>query len=213
MLFNFWCLGCLIISVEKCPDVFRLYNDNGVRACGRPVSSGGSCVGIKFPSDNIKYSQVCGKVIGYQVGFPDGAYPSTGNINSHYCDGISLTRGNPRRHIWTFICGTTDNYLYSRCPCGSKDPRTPPSFVGSDYYCESGSPNYPVEGKFYTNDRLWDGHQCGSIETACCQRTGIPWFYKKLNCSTTDYIEMRICLDEGTSDEDCAVAQYEIYVK
>ena len=200
-------------SSEKCPNGFRLYSDNGVRACGRPVSSGGSCVGVTFPSGNIEYSQVCGKVIGYQVGFPDGAYPSTGSINSHYCDGISLTHGNPRNHIWTFICGTTDNYLYSRCPCGSKDPRTPPSFVGNDYYCESGSPNYPVEGKFYTNDPLWDGHQCGSIETACCQRTGIPWFNKKFNCSTTDNIEMRICLSEGTSDEDCAVAHYEIYVK
>ena len=87
------------------------------------------------------------------------------------------------------------------------------SFVDNDYYCESGSPNYPVLGKFYTNDPLWDGHQCGSIETACCQRTGIPWFYKKFNYSTTDYIEMRICLNEGTSDEDCPVAHYEIYVK
>ena len=93
------------------------------------------------------------------------------------------------------------------------DPRTPPSFVGSDYYCESGSPNLHVVGTFYTNDPLWGGHQCGSIETACCQRTGIPWYNKKFSYSTTDYIEMRICLDGGTSDEDCAVAHYEIYVK
>ena len=119
---------------------------------------------------------------------------------------------NPRRHIWTFIKDVTDNDIYSHCPC-SKDPRTPPSFVGSDYYCESGSPNYPFLDKFYTNDPLWDDHQCGNLETACCHCTGIPWFYKKLNCSTTDYIEMRICLDEATSDEDCLVAHYEIYVK
>ena len=200
-------------SCEKCPDEFRLYNENGVRACGRPVKSGGSCVGITFPSRNIEYSQVCGKIIGYQVGRPDGAHHTTSSINSHYSDGISLTYGNPRRHIWTFIVGVTDNDIYSHCPCGSKYPATPPSFVGSDYYCESGSPNYPVVAKFYPNDPLWDGHQCGSIETACCQHTGIPWFYKKLNCSTTDNIEMRICLNEATSDEDCPVAHYEIYVK
>ena len=200
---------------EKCPDEFRLYNENGVRACGRPVSSGGSCVGITFPSGNIEYCQVCGKVIGYQVGWTDGAAHTTSNINSHYSDGISLTHGNPRSHIWTFMAGSTDSYLSSQCPCGSKDTRTPPSFVGSDYYCESGlqSQNFPTFGKFYTNDPLWDGHQCGSIETTCCQRTGIPWFYKKFKYSTTDYIEMRICLDEGTSDEDCPVAHYEIYVK
>ena len=198
-------------SCEKCPDEFRLYSENGVRACGRPFSSGGSCVGITFPSGNIEYSQVCGKVIGYQVGHTDGAH-HTNNINSPYCDGISLTHGNPRSHIWTFICGTTKK-LNSRCPCGSNDPRTPPSFVGSDYYCESGSPNSFVGGKFYSNDPLWDGHQCGSSETACCQRSGIPWFYKKFNYSTSDYIEMRICSDEGTSNEDCAVGHYEIYVK
>ena len=200
-------------SCEKCPDEFRLYNESGVRACGRPVSSGGSCVGITFPSGNVKYSQVCGKVIGYQVGHPDGAYHSISNINSYYCDGISLTHGSPRRHIWTFIVGSTDNGFKSHCPCSSKQPQTPPSFVGSDYYCESGCPNHPVFGKFYPNDPLWDGHQCGNLETACCQHAGIPWFNKKFNYSTTDYIEMRICLNEGTSDEDCPVAHYEIYVK
>ena len=157
---------------------------------------------------------MCGKVIGYQVGFPDGADHIASSINSHYSDGISLTHGNPRNHIWTFIVGSTDSYLYSDCPCGSKQPKTPPSFVSSDYYCESGCPNTrPVKGKFYPNDPLWDGHQCGSIETDCCNRTGIPWFYKKFNYSTTDYIEMRICLSEATSDEDCPVAHYEIYVK
>ena len=200
---------------EKCPDGFRLYSENGVRACGRPVSSGGSCAGITFSLGNITYSQVCGKAIGYQVGWPDGAYYSNNkNIDSNYVDGILLTHGNPRSHIWTFIVGTQENNKRSHCPCGSIDSRNPPPFVGNDYYCESGCPTSPpVVGKFYTNDPLWDGHQCGSIETACCQRTGIPWFYKKFSYSTTDNIEMRICLGHETSDEDCAVAQYEIYVK
>ena len=203
-------------SNDKCPDEFRLYNENGIRACGRPVCSGGSCVGITFQSENIEYSQVCGKVIGYQVGWTDGAHHNIINdINTHYVDGISFTHGNPRNHIWTFIVGTTDRYLYSLCPCGSKYPRPQPSFVGSDYYCESGmqSHNNPIVGKFYSNDPLWDNHQCGSIETACCENTSIPWFFKKLSYSTTDDIEMRICLSEATSDEDCPVAQYEIYVK
>ena len=201
-------------SNEKCPDEFRLYNENSVRACGRPVSSGGSCAGITFPSGNIEYSQVCGKVIGYQVGWPDGAlYSNNKNIDSNYVDGVVLTHGNPRSHIWTFIVGSRENNIQSHCPCASIEPKNPPPFVGNDYYCESGCPNYPVVGKFYTNDPLWDGHQCGSIETACCQRTGIPWFYKKFNYSTTDNIEMRICLSHETSDEDCAVGQYEIYVK
>ena len=200
-------------SSEKCPDEFRLYSENGVRACGRPFTSEGSCVGTTFPSGNIEYCQVCGKVIGYQVGWPDGAYYSNNkNIDSNYVDGISLTHGNPRSHIWTFIVGSQEK-SQSYCPCASIDARDPPRFVDNDYYCESGCPTSPVVGKFYHNDPLWDGHQCGSIETACCQRTGIPWFYKKFSYFTTDNIEMRICLGQGTSDEDCPVGHYEIYVK
>ena len=85
----------------------------------------------------------------------------------------------------------------------------------ADYYCESGyqGSSFPSYGVLYTSDPLWDGSDCGSSETACCQRTLIPWFYKSIAHSTTNYIEMRICCDEGTSDEDVAVGQYEIYVK
>ena len=113
-----------------------------------------------------------------------------------------------------FYSRLSRNLDFSRCSCGTPNPLTSPSFVGRDYYCESGNlDSFYTHGKFYPNDSLWDGHQCGSRETACCQRTGIPWFNKKFNYSTTDNIEMSICLDEGTSDEDCAVGQYEIYIK
>ena len=196
---------------EKCPERLRLYNESGVRACGRPISSGGSCATLTFPSGNFKYSKVCGRIIGYQQGIPDGGYGTNNNIDSQYDDGISLTHGYPRNHIWTFVVG---RYRYwSRCPCGSNNPTTLPSFVGNNYYCESGCNEQLLHGKFYYKDPLWDGHQCSSEETACCLRTGIPWFYRSLDHSTTDSIEMRICLNEGTQDEDCLVGQYEIYVK
>ena len=112
-------------SSEKCPDEFRLYSENGVRACDQPVSSGGSCVGKPIPSGNIEYSQVCSKIIGYQVGWTDGAHHTPSSINSHYSDGISLTHGNPHSHIWTFMVGSTDNHSHSNFPCGSKQPQTP----------------------------------------------------------------------------------------
>ena len=202
-----------------CPNNLRLYSQKGVCACGRPTTSSGSCVGTFFSSSSIKYSQVCGKVIGYQVGFTDGTAQRSTNIksdiNTYYTDGVSLTHGNPRQHIWTLMSGSWDrNNKYSRCPCGHVyDPA--PTFVGSDYYCESGYQNNstPVHKKVYTSDRLWDGKDCGSSETACCQRTLIPWFYKSIGYYTTDNIEMRICCNEGTNDEDVAVEQYEFYVK
>jgi hypothetical protein len=200
-------------SNEKCPEQFRLYSSGGVRACGRPVSSGGSCPGIKFPSFDFEYSQVCGKVIGYQVGSTDAGYYDNDNIESWYVDGVSITHGSPRKHIWTFVAGLTDGTTNNRCPCGS-NPQSLPGFVGNDHYCESGNhDSYFINSRFYNTDRLWDGEECGKDETLCCQRSLIPWFLKSLGYSTTDYIEMRICLQESTSNEDIAVEQYVIYVK
>ena len=202
-------------SESDCPDRFSLYSKGGVHACGRPATSSGSCVGTIFSSSGIKYSQVCGKVIGYQVGWTDGLYKAaTNSINKHYADGVSLTHGDPRKHIWTLISGTRANGQ-NDCPCASVSRHLPPSFVGSDYYCESGyqGNSDPTLGVFHSSDRLWDGKDCGSSETACCQRPLIPWFYKSIGYYTTDYIEMRICCNEGTNDEDVAFEQYELYVK
>ena len=208
-------------QATSCPTGFRLYTNGGVRACGRPVTSSGSCVGKIFSSSGIKYSQVCGKVIGYQVGHPDAAGERVSsiknNINTYYADGVSLTHGDPREHIWTLMSGAADrsNYYNYKCPCASIGPIPAPSFVGSDYYCEAGhqGTGFPTIGEFYSSDRLWDGKDCGSSETACCQRTLIPWFYKSIGNYTTDDIEMRICCNEGTNDEDVAIEQYDIYVK
>ena len=200
---------------EKCPTQFRTYSSGGVRACGRPVTNSGSCVGITFPSRDIKYSQLCGKVIGYQIGSTDGAavFYASKDINSAYIDGISLTHGNPRKHIWSLVSGYSGT-LYTDCPCGSHTPYPVPSFVGSNYYCEAGchnsSPSYTT---LYTSDPLWDGKGCGSTETTCCQRTLIPWFYRSFGYSTTDNIEMRVCCDQETNNENVSFGQYEIYVK
>ena len=52
---------------EQCSPGFRLYEKNGVRACGRYTSG---CLSVTYPSHDISYSQVCGRVIGYQQGSP-----------------------------------------------------------------------------------------------------------------------------------------------
>ena len=46
-------------SNESCPFGFKLYSSNGVRACGRPTSNKGSCVGTVFTSNDIEYTEVC----------------------------------------------------------------------------------------------------------------------------------------------------------
>ena len=82
-------------------------------------------------------------------------------------------------------------------------------------FCESG--NHASDGSYdsvpYTSDPLWDGKGCGSLESTCCAAPGLPWFHKTLDNATTDYIELRVCGDEGTANEDTPIAFYEIYIK
>ena len=205
-------------STEECPPGFRLYQSGSVRACGRPSSNSAGCQSVKFPSNGY-YSQVCGRVVGYQYASADGidhihgtGLISHNDINSHYVDGISLTRGSPRQHIWTFITGGSENSQSSgSCPCNNGTTQIVQSFIGSDYFCESGNSNNKWE--LHTGDPLWDGKGCGSLEQTCCQAPGLPWFHKVLNSTTTDYLEMRVCTDQGTDNEDVPVNYYEIYIK
>ena len=211
-------------STENCPSGFRLYQSGGVRACGRETSSVGSCTSVQFPSNGISYSQVCGRVVGYQYGSTDAVDniingpESHNDINSYYVDGVSITRGSPRQHIWTLMAGVTggsSSHTSSYCPCSPGSTQGPKiqSFVGDDYYCESGAGSSWTH-ILYTSDPLWDGQACGSLETACCNVTGIPWFHRDYgSTTTTDYIELRVCADQETIDEDAPVSFYEIYVK
>ena len=222
-------------STENCPSGFRLYQSGGVRACGRATSNDASCVSVQFPSNGISYSQVCGRVTGYQYASTNAVYPGrfTGepygsvikpthtDINSYYVDGVSITRGSPRQHVWTLMAGISDTHInydgrYS-CPCaqGSLQNSTLQSFIGNDYFCESGNPTTDGTWRyiFYAPDPLWDGEGCGSLEGVCCTAPGLPWFNKVLNTTTTDYLELRVCADEGAKNEDTPVSFYELYVK
>ena len=146
-------------STMDCPTGFMLYESGSVRACGRSSDNAPGCQSIKFLHNGISYSEVCGRVVGYQYGSPDAFHAPT-NIDSSYVDGVSITQGYPRKHVWTLINGLLESHNAAsyNCPCytppGSNEP---PSFVGNDCFCESGNPlNYwPII--VYPNDPLWDG--------------------------------------------------------
>ena len=202
---------------HQCPPRFGLYTSNGVRACGRPSGTTGGCQAqIYFSPPSKGYKEVCGKVIGYQYYTTDAFYHSGHTIDSYYVDGVSLTYGtSPRKHIWTFAAGLFDNVPSPyNCPCSSGSPQHVPSFVGNDYFCESGNSDSTWTKKLYTSDPLWDGNGCGSLEQDCCSTSGLPWFHKVLTSSSTEALEMRICATNGNNDnEDISIAFYEIFVK
>ena len=88
---------------QQCPTELREYDESGVRACGRQHSSGGSCDSVIFSTNGASYSQICDRVIGYQWGSPDAFGAGNDPIDTYYVEGISITRGSPRQHIWTLV--------------------------------------------------------------------------------------------------------------
>ena len=196
---------------QQCPSAWREYNTSGVRACRRPVNSSEGCSATVYSTDR-QYSRVCGRVIGYQLGSPD-AFARI-RKNDIDLDGVNITHGPQRNHIWSYVAGLNENdssRSKGKCPCagGSR----PPLSIGNHYYCESGNPNEDfTQTQLYSNDPLWDGQQC---EGACCNSTNFPpWFGVQLHAPTTDMIEVNICCDQYTGqDEDTPIVLLEMYIQ
>ena len=203
---------------QQCPGewILQTYNTEPRRLCGRG-SSGAGCLSAIYSTYSISYIHVCGRVIGYQYNSADGFGQESGpqTIEGPYVDGISLTHGPPgtRQHIWSFAAGLSEPGGLHSCPCVGG--RAAPSYVENDYFCESGNPSTTWASVLYASDPLWDGQGCGS--PPCCELssppgTTVPWFCKQLSQATTDDIEVRICGNEDTSNEDVPVELIELYI-
>ena len=208
-------------SSQQCPLAWREYT-TPVRSCGRPVTSSASCLSTIFATNGLirSYNRVCGRATGYQYGSTD-AFSINDifsnrpmSVDDNYVDGVSVTHGNPRNHIWTFAAGNSvgSNDRFA-CPCDNQLAYRSPSFVGSNYFCESSSTRdyWTTSGTYYTNNKLWDGRGC--VRGTCCTFNSPPWFTVVLPSSTSDDIEVRICGDERTSNEDVPIVLLEIYVQ
>ena len=199
----------------RCPSSLTEHSNSstGQRACGR--RSGPGCSSIIFPSYG-KYSQVCGQVVGYESGLMNSFGPNHADktINDVYVDGISITYGNPRKHLWTYAVGIREaasSLICHQCPGDRADypDSCIPDFVGNDYYCETGWVSSFISGRHVWDDPLWDGKGCHLSTAHSCDRYG--WFHKQVN-TTTDYIEVRLCANQETSNEDVLAEVIEIWV-
>ena len=132
---------------QQCPSAWTLqtHTSEPRRLCGKR-SSGASCDSVTHSTFGINYCHMCGRVIAYQYGVPDAFFNSQSQtIEGFYVDG---THGPPgsRQHIWTFAAGIVENnpslYPLHSCPCADHATALSivPSFVGNDYFCESGNP-------------------------------------------------------------------------
>ena len=201
-------------------------------SCGRTsYTTSNGVETITFTSHGREYNRVCGRIYGQQNGHPDG-FNANYNINSYYVDGVSVTHGYPRNHIWSFA-GT-----YRK----ESSTGNIPSFVGNDYFCDSDYYDYTGYYTIYTyrtyydsfthtyrstvdstrtgsriltsqsSSPLWAGGYCSGVASGpCCgDVNNPPWFVKELSESTSDDIEVRLM---GMSNEDTPIELIELYIQ
>ena len=130
-----------ISAGDNCPCGWNKGNYSGYGFCQKSFDGAG-CSSTIFSTKGITYQRVCGKARGYQKGLPnDGLAFNSLTIDDHYVNGLSITYGSPRQHIWFYANGdhdTSETY-YLGCPCDGLVGYNPwsSSFVDSNYYCES----------------------------------------------------------------------------
>ena len=193
----------------QCPSglVEHVKSATNQRACGRSTDRG--CSSVTYPAGG-SYTNICGRVRGYQF-YSANAFEGN-SINAPYVDGISITRGNPRQHVWTYAAYYFEGS--STCPCSrtnTSDYSSVPDFVGRDFYCETAFARSSGANRIAWENPLWDGagSTCGT-GGQCCATFG--WFHKTVHPSTSDHIEVRWCGDQPKRNEDVLTELVEIWV-
>ena len=202
---------------HTCPFNLQLNEAQQKRMCTTRYRG---CTSVFFDTLGLSYSSVCGRVIGVQFGEPNAFRPYYRNraltLEDPFVDGVILTCGQtPRTHVWTFVAVEDETqYDDEACPCTRTEMNyvgVVPPFIGDDYFCDTGSRSKSRE-VYYTGNPLWDGTGCGS-NSLCCSWQGPPWFCKQLPQMTRDSLELRVCTDSPSDDEQVLLELVEIYIQ
>ena len=189
------------------------HTSRGKRFCA--VSSDAHCDPVVFPVHGIPYNHVCGRALGYSFHLPCAFFPNTRSLSQHYLTGLSITQGPlgyNDSHIWSFAAGLREEGSATcNCPCAKHPGQSPPSYVGTDYYCDTATVIFGSQ-LWYTNNTLWDGKGCYP-GTNCCDDTRLPWFWRTLKQETNNDITVRWCADRVLAATNFGTELFEIYIR
>ena len=182
-------------ATDSCPgDWVKVQSDRCWRNNG---DSNGGVASAVFNTEGLSFQEVHSEMTAYQYGSMDAFHLSNG-IDSFYVDGFSLTLGDSdgnRDHLYTWAVGlyqsTTTNHS---CPDIGGNPV--PSFVGSDYFCESGNNGSSWNSQWYS-PQLFATDQV-SLELAS---------------QTSQVIEARLMSDQESNNEDIGVHTFKLLVR
>ena len=152
----------------QCPDSWREV-PSPIRTCRRQMDA--NINSVNYTSYGIPYSRVCGRIIAYQLGQTEAFNDGVLTLDEPYVDGISVTFGHPRNHIWTFASVRESS---GTCPC-IRGRTTAPPFVTGAHFCEVGRNNNGFA--FLSDNPLWDSQGCVAFNN-CCGDNNPPWFYR-----------------------------------
>ena len=198
-------------SSSTCPPGFTPHN-TPVRSCGRFGDASHTTATFVIGEP---YSIVCGRIIAIQEGSPGAFGPFyTDKDPTHYIDGITIRHGSTYNegHVWSFAAGAGDGETRPKreCPCAHEQWNdTLPSFIGSDYFCETGNRG-AQSSKVFLSDPLWNGKGCTTGN--CCDFNNPPWFYKDLLQTTDDTLKVTLSINGLASRENIYITEMEIYV-
>jgi hypothetical protein len=178
-------------AVDACPSGWTRTSS----WCIRPGAGGGSTATASWSAWGITWGELYGRVNGRMYYSNDGFHgprdiTSTTSIDGAYVDGVSITHGaaGARQHVWSLAGGLYPSMAEYACPADGGD--APPAFVGAAYGCVRQSPSAGS----------WNGISTGT-------------FTHTASGPTTSAVDIRIMLDQGSSDEDAGVDSVLLYVR
>ena len=137
-------------------------------------------------------------------------------IDSVYVDGVSITHclpHSPSTQLCYWSCWRSSALDHdSICLCSLNSTNIVPTFVGNNYFCDTGTIMNDGQNTPYLDDPLWDGQGCRP-SSAFCSLNSPPWFNAWLPNATTDSIEVRISADTHRSTEDLFLESLVIYIR
>ena len=196
---------------DDCPSGWRKITQP--RPLCRGSGDAAGCYSAYFSNNKAEYNSICGKLRGYQKGSSGAFSTSLHSLDSQYLDGVSITVGTPRKHVWSYAAGYSKSVANrGNCPC-TPSGASPPLFVQDFHYCESGNAGGGiVVNQYFEIDPLWDGRGCPAGDD-CCFKLGAPWFYRHFIEPEGRAVEARICRDEPYSNEAILLENVQLYIQ